>query len=208
MKKRISALFGFMLLPYIADAQVQIENPQRTVERNVEWRANQKVDQGVNRGLDKLEEGIGNIFKKKPKADKNSKQPANNTESETNSSTDSDKTATASAKPATTRTAFDVNSDKIKPESYGTLKDIAAILTDNPTVTVKIIGHTDSEGDEASNLTLSKKRAAAVKASLNKEFGIAETRLQTDGMGESQPVDSNTTPQGKANNRRVEFLKL
>lgn len=103
---------------------------------------------------------------------------------------------------------FDVNSDKIKPESYGTLKDIANVLSENAGVSVKITGHTDSDGDEAANLLLSKKRAEAVKQALSKDFAIATNRMQTDGMGEGKPVDNNTTPMGKANNRRVEFIKL
>lgn len=103
---------------------------------------------------------------------------------------------------------FDVNSDKIKPESYGALKDIANVLNENADVKVKIIGHTDSDGDEKANIELSKKRAAAVKASLAKDFGIAIDRMETDGKGENEPADKNTTPEGKANNRRVEFIKL
>ena len=103
---------------------------------------------------------------------------------------------------------FDVNSDKIRPESYGVMKDIANVLTENSSVRVKIIGHTDSDGSDADNLALSKKRAESVKASLAKDFSIDVSRLETDGKGESQPVDKNTTPEGKANNRRVEFIKL
>ena len=103
---------------------------------------------------------------------------------------------------------FDVNSDKIKPESYGILKEIGTVLKENPTVKVKIVGHTDSDGDDAKNLDLSKRRAAAVKNALNTEFGIAADQMETDGKGETQPSDPNTTPQGKANNRRVEFIKL
>lgn len=102
---------------------------------------------------------------------------------------------------------FDVNSDKIKPESYGVIKDIANVLKENPDVQVKIVGHTDSDGDETKNLELSKKRAEAVKQFLIKEFGIDASRITTDGKGESQPSDSNTTSEGKANNRRVEFIK-
>lgn len=103
---------------------------------------------------------------------------------------------------------FDVNSDKIKPESYGTLKEIGTVLKENPTLKVQIIGHTDSDGDEAKNLELSKKRAASVKQSLVSEFGISADQLTTDGKGESQPSDPNTSAAGKANNRRVEFVKL
>jgi OOP family OmpA-OmpF porin len=102
---------------------------------------------------------------------------------------------------------FDVNSATIKAESYGTLKEIASVLKENPDVKVKIIGHTDSDGDDKSNLDLSKRRASSVKEELAKEFNIDESRMETDGMGESKPVDKNTTPSGKANNRRVEFVK-
>lgn len=103
---------------------------------------------------------------------------------------------------------FDVNSDKIKPESYGTLKDIANVFKENPDLKVKIVGHTDSDGDESSNLDLSKRRAASVKNSLVNEFGIDESRMETDGKGETEPVSENGTPEGKANNRRVEFIKI
>jgi outer membrane protein OmpA-like peptidoglycan-associated protein len=103
---------------------------------------------------------------------------------------------------------FDSGSDRIKPESYGTLKDIATVLAENPAVRVNIIGHTDSDGDETKNLELSKRRAAAVKEALSKEFAIDAKRMETDGKGEGQPAGPNDSPQGKANNRRVEFVKL
>jgi outer membrane protein OmpA-like peptidoglycan-associated protein len=103
---------------------------------------------------------------------------------------------------------FDVNSDKIKPESYGTLKEMADIMKEFTDLKVKIIGHTDADGNDAANLDLSKRRAAAVKVSLAKDFGIDESRMETDGKGESEPIDKNDTPAGKANNRRVEFIKL
>ena len=103
---------------------------------------------------------------------------------------------------------FDSGSDKIKAESNGTLKEIALILRENPTVRIKIIGHTDSDGEDAANLTLSKKRAEAVKAALKDQFSIDASRMETDGKGESQAVSPNTTPEGKANNRRVELIKL
>lgn len=102
---------------------------------------------------------------------------------------------------------FDTGSDKIKPESYGAIKEIANVLKENPDVKVLIVGHTDSDGDDAKNMDLSKKRAAAVKDVLIKEFQIDAGRMTTDGKGESQPSDKNDTPAGKANNRRVEFIK-
>jgi OmpA-OmpF porin, OOP family len=103
---------------------------------------------------------------------------------------------------------FDVNKDVVKPESYGTLKEIAKILNEVPDVKVKIVGHTDADGADAANLDLSQRRAASVKAELVKTFAVNGDRLVTDGMGETQPVAPNDTPVNKALNRRVEFIKL
>ncbi|MDD2491664.1 MAG: OmpA family protein [Bacteroidales bacterium] len=103
---------------------------------------------------------------------------------------------------------FDSGKDVVKPESYGSVKEIAAVLLENPDVKIKIVGHTDSDGDDALNLDLSKRRAAAVRGFLVKEFGIAADRIETDGMGEQQPVAPNDKPENKAKNRRVEFIKL
>jgi outer membrane protein OmpA-like peptidoglycan-associated protein len=92
---------------------------------------------------------------------------------------------------------FDVNSATIKPESYGTLKEMADVMKEYADLKVKIVGHTDADGADAANLELSKKRAASVKESLAKEFGIDESRMETDGKGESEPIDKNDTPAGK-----------
>jgi outer membrane protein OmpA-like peptidoglycan-associated protein len=103
---------------------------------------------------------------------------------------------------------FDVNKDVVKPESYGTLKEIASVLTENPEVKIKIVGHTDSDGADPANLDLSKRRGSSVKDALVKDFGIDASRLESDGMGETQPVAANDSPVNKALNRRVEFIKL
>jgi OmpA-OmpF porin, OOP family len=103
---------------------------------------------------------------------------------------------------------FDVNSDKVKPESYGTIKEIAQVLKDNAALRVKITGHTDADGDETSNTDLSKRRAAAVKKELMENFSIDAARIETDGKGEAQPIAPNDNALNKAKNRRVEFLKL
>lgn len=103
---------------------------------------------------------------------------------------------------------FDVNKDVVKSESYGTIKEIAKVLGDNPNVNIKIVGHTDSDGDDKSNLDLSKRRSAAVKNVLVKEFGIDASRIETDGKGEGEPVAKNDSAINKALNRRVEFIKL
>jgi OOP family OmpA-OmpF porin len=103
---------------------------------------------------------------------------------------------------------FDSGSDKIKGESYQTLKDIGQLLTDDPKLRVSIEGHTDSDGTDEYNMTLSQKRAASVKNYLIANYKIAPERLESKGWGESKPIDTNDTPEGKANNRRVELVKL
>lgn len=102
---------------------------------------------------------------------------------------------------------FDSGKDVVKPESFGALNDIAKVLTENPDVKIKIVGHTDSDGDDNSNLDLSKRRAANVKNALVKDFGIDAGRIETDGAGENQPITTNDNPENKAKNRRVEFIK-
>jgi len=102
---------------------------------------------------------------------------------------------------------FDTGSDVIKPESLPTLKAILAVLNDNPGVNFVIEGHTDNQGNRAINQPLSEKRAAAVRAWLV-DKGVATSRLKAAGFGDSRPIDSNATPEGRANNRRVEFVKF
>lgn len=103
---------------------------------------------------------------------------------------------------------FDVNKAIVKPSSYGVIKEIAQVLKENAAVKVAIVGHTDSDGSAAGNLTLSKQRAESVKNVLVTEFGIDASRLSTDGKGSSQPIDNRNSAEAKASNRRVEFIKL
>ena len=102
---------------------------------------------------------------------------------------------------------FDTNSDKIKPESAPVIQSIAKGLETNPTLKLRIEGHTDSIGDDAKNLDLSKRRAEAVKGVLVAQFNVEAARLTTAGLGETKPIDTNDTPQGRSQNRRVEFVK-
>jgi len=103
---------------------------------------------------------------------------------------------------------FDVNKAIIKPSSFKILDELGQALADNPEVTIKIIGHTDSDGSADANLKLSEKRATAIKVYLSNHFPITGNRMQVMGKGETEPVASNATPDGKAKNRRVEFVKL
>jgi len=107
----------------------------------------------------------------------------------------------------TTGIKFDVNKATIKPESMGVINEIYKILNDNPSLKFSVEGHTDSDGDESSNLRLSEARAKAVADKLI-EMGINNGRLKSTGWGESKPAADNNTPEGKANNRRVEFIKF
>jgi OOP family OmpA-OmpF porin len=107
----------------------------------------------------------------------------------------------------TTGIQFDSGSDEIKPISFGVLKEIAAAIKDN-SIKVRIIGHTDNDGNADSNLSLSKRRAEAVKNALVADFEIDASAIQTDGKGASLPVGDNKSGTGKAQNRRVEFVKI
>ncbi|WP_207496128.1 OmpA family protein [Aridibaculum aurantiacum] len=109
---------------------------------------------------------------------------------------------------STTGILFDFQSATIRPESYGVIKEIGSVLKENPAIKINIIGHTSNDGDANANLALSKLRSAAVKDVLVKEYAIDAARLTTDGKGGSQPVGDNKTTEGKAQNRRVEFIKL
>ena len=103
---------------------------------------------------------------------------------------------------------FDTGSDVVKAESAPVLRQIAAYMEKNAAVNVQIVGHTDSQGTKDGNLDLSKRRAASVASVLAAQFKIAAARFQTDGLGDTKPISSNDTSEGRAANRRVEFTKL
>jgi OOP family OmpA-OmpF porin len=103
---------------------------------------------------------------------------------------------------------FDTGSDRIRPESAPTLKEIGQMLKEHADLRLAIEGHTDNMGDDAANQQLSERRAAAVKAYLEKQHGVAASRLESKGMGESKPAVSNDTPEGRQQNRRVELVRM
>jgi OmpA-OmpF porin, OOP family len=102
---------------------------------------------------------------------------------------------------------FDTDSDRIKSESAPVIKLIAQGLEKNPALKLLIEGHTDSVGNADHNLDLSKRRAEAVKTVLVSQFNVDAARLTTTGLGAAKPIDSNDTPQGRSQNRRVELVK-
>lgn len=102
---------------------------------------------------------------------------------------------------------FDVNKATLKPESMGPINEIYQLMQKQTDLNFSVEGHTDSDGDDASNMTLSKARGKAVMDELI-SMGISANRLKSNGFGESKPIDNNSTPEGKANNRRVEFVKF
>jgi predicted Zn-dependent protease len=103
---------------------------------------------------------------------------------------------------------FDTASDRLRPESRAALKEIADALAAAPDLRLLVEGHTDSEGAPQRNLVLSRRRADAVKRALVTEFGVAADRLTTGGVGAQRPIASNDTPEGRATNRRVEFIRI
>ncbi len=100
---------------------------------------------------------------------------------------------------------FYTGTAKLRPESMGSLLDLSKVLKDVKSP-VKIVGHTDSDGDDAANQKLSQDRAEAVKTILAEQYGIDKDKLNTEGRGELQPIADNKTSEGKAQNRRVEFI--
>lgn len=102
---------------------------------------------------------------------------------------------------------FDVAKSTIQATSAGTLNEVAKMMQTHPELKFEIDGHTDSDGSNNVNLQLSEARAQAVKTELVR-IGISPDRLTTKGFGAAKPIDSNDTQEGKANNRRVEFIKM
>lgn len=102
---------------------------------------------------------------------------------------------------------FDFDKTTLKSESFIELNKVVDFLKRNPTVSIEISGHTDSKGSDTYNQTLSQGRSQAVVDYLISQ-GIDASRLEAHGYGESKPIDSNDTEEGRANNRRVEFTVL
>lgn len=103
---------------------------------------------------------------------------------------------------------FDTGSAKVKDHSHAVLKAVADVLSGNPDLKIIIVGHTDNVGDKQRNLRLSQERADSVRAYLVSQFKADAARIQTAGKGDAEPIADNKTADGRAVNRRVEFIKV
>ena len=101
---------------------------------------------------------------------------------------------------------FDVGKSLIKPESAGELNRIVQLMNENPSLIFSVEGHTDATGSAQTNQKLSEARAGAVVDRLV-EMGIDRSRLTAKGLGQNSPIAENSTDEGRAKNRRVEFVK-
>jgi len=100
---------------------------------------------------------------------------------------------------------FDFRKATIKPVSFALLNEVAQALKDNPTMKVRIEGHTDSRGSDSFNMKLSQARAESVKTYLTKQ-GVDADRMEPKGYGETVAIADNRTKKGRDLNRRVEFV--
>lgn len=114
----------------------------------------------------------------------------------------------AKGRVATQGIYFDTGSDRIRPESTPTLKEIGTMLKDHPDLKLAIEGHTDNVGSAAANQTLSEKRAAAVRQFLIDSYQVDGARLVAKGLGATKPATGNDTAEGRQQNRRVELVKM
>lgn len=102
--------------------------------------------------------------------------------------------------------AFPSNSSAVPQESIKELENIARLMKEYPSSEIQVFGHTDSRGSASYNMKLSDARASAVGKVLSAEYDISLTRINSQGMGETAPVATNDTPEGRAKNRRVELV--
>lgn len=116
--------------------------------------------------------------------------------------------APAMGKPIILRNVFfETGSAELLPVSINELERLKSLLDENPTMRIQLNGHTDNVGSDSDNLTLSRNRAKAVNDYLVKA-GISSSRLKFEGYGESKPMDTNDTAEGRQNNRRTEFVRF
>lgn len=202
--RKLTIFFLSCFSLFCLNGNAQVTSPEEVVKGKGTDRVNTKIEEGIDEGFGKIEEGIGNIFKKKKKNKTEESEPEDGEEAD-EAVPDEEQpqpaaTEAAPAQPAlVSTTQYDfVPGDQViyfEDFSQDAVGDFPALWTSN-------------SGDDASNLDLSNRRAEAVKNELAKSFGIETSRMETEGAGETQPVTSNDTAENKAKNRRVELIKL
>ena len=103
---------------------------------------------------------------------------------------------------------FDVDKSEVKAASFPLVEEISKILKGNPELKIRIEGHTDSSGEDSYNQGLSEKRSRAIMQLLITKFSVNSNQLEAAGFGESRPIGNNNTSEGRAQNRRVELVKI
>jgi outer membrane protein OmpA-like peptidoglycan-associated protein len=208
---------SFILVIWISfmaiSAPAQILDIRRAVKNKIVNKVNNNIDKAIDKQVDKVEEAVVDSITKRNKETVGAITAADSlakaaSEIYLASLSDIRTKLITEGKLVSYSIYFDSNSDLVKPESYPALQGIAVVLAENPAVRVRIVGHTDSDGIDAANLALSKRRAASVKNELSKNFGVDASRMETDGKGGNQPVAPNDSPANKALNLRIEFIKL
>lgn len=101
---------------------------------------------------------------------------------------------------------FAVDSTELRPEAQEALDALAQVIADAGMSEFRVVGHTDSTGDDAYNLALSKDRAVAVRDYLSSQPVLGTVKVTAEGRGEAEPIADNTTEKGRAENRRVEIV--
>ncbi len=104
--------------------------------------------------------------------------------------------------------SFSSGSSQLEGAGWPILAALGALFQQDPSLKIEIAGHTDSTGDPQKNQSLSEQRAATVKKALSELYGADPNRISTKGHGHSQPLEDNTTPEGRALNRRVEIVRV
>ena len=190
--KQVSLLLLFTSFCLFTEGQILRTIKQKAKER-LKAKANEKIDNTIDKGVTKASEKFDTTVNKIIKGKDNSSAGPSQ--------------LVTQGKFVTTGIKFEEGSDQVKGESFLLLKDVADILKQNPEMRIKIVCHTDTDGDAETNLNLTKLRATSIKNQLVMIFGIDETRLEYDGEGGNNPISKNKSEEGKAMNRRVEFIR-
>lgn len=197
MKPHLKQLLLLLLFAgslYQADAQV-LRNLKEKAKEKVKTKANEKVETTMDKGLNKASETIDTVVNRTFRGDDNNPNagPAQ---------------LEKTGKYVTTQIHFEEGSDQVKADSYALLKELSKLLKQIPDMRVKIVCHTDNDGDADMNLKLTASRALSIKNVLSSIFDIDTGRLETEGQGGNQPLSKNKSEEAKALNRRVEFIRL